>query len=149
MIQRLWRGCLEPYLRKRNQLAAATVGTVGTILWTVIAYDPSATSSFKNDVIFHILAYMSAAKFKASGQAAHMWRTYAPTSEEFDHAIAAVIAMFTDAGGTDRVAKSPAFQARVVEAARSHGASLVPEHEPSSDSSAVPAEGVASEIGTA
>lgn len=97
------------------------------IMTRLIASYASAPSSFKNDVIFHILAYLSAAKFKASLQAAHMWRGYSPSPDEFNHAIGAVIGLFTDAGGTDKVAKSPSFQTRVIEAARAYAASLVAE----------------------
>lgn len=105
----------------------------------LIAFDPAATSSFKNDVIFHILGYLSAAKFKATGHAAHMWRGYSPTPEEFEHAIAAVISLFNDAGGTDKVAKSPAFQTKVIEAARAYATSLVTEA--GSDGSTTPDDG--------
>ncbi len=84
----------------------------------LVAHDPTASASFKNDVIFHILAYLSAAQFKASSQAAHMWKAYMPSSEEFDAAIFAVIELFNEAGGTDKIAKSASFQNTVIETAR-------------------------------
>jgi len=98
------------------------IRTKRAIMTKLIAYDPGSTSSFKNDVVFHVLAYLSAAKFTASPQAAHMWKGYVPTDAEVDAAVAAVIALFTDAGGTDRVAKSPAFQQTVTAAARGSAA---------------------------
>lgn len=88
------------------------------VMARLIAYDPAATSSFKNDVVFHILGYLSASKFTASPQAAHVWRGWTPTSGEYDNAISAVLDLFKDAGGTDKIAKSPAFQTAVIEAAR-------------------------------
>lgn len=91
------------------------------IMARLIAHNPAASSSFKNDVIFHILAYLSAARFKAAQQAAHMWKDYEPTTDDFDHAIEAVTGLFKDAGGTDKVAKSPTFQTIVIEAARKLG----------------------------
>jgi len=88
------------------------------IMSRLIAHDPAATSSFKNDVVFHILAYLSASNFTASPQAAHAWRKWNPTSDDFDNSISAVLGLFKDAGGTDKIAKSPAFQTSVIEAAR-------------------------------
>lgn len=94
------------------------IKTKRDIMTRLIAHDPGATSSFKNDVVFHVLAYLSAAKFVASPQAAHKWKDYKPTDGEFDAAVAAVIKLFNEAGGTDRIAKSPAFQQTVIGAAR-------------------------------
>lgn len=94
------------------------------IMSRLIAHDPTATSSFKNDVVFHILGYLSAKQFKASGQAAHMWRTFTPTSEEYDSAISTVLDLFKEAGGTDKIAKSSAFQMSVIDAARATAESL-------------------------
>lgn len=95
------------------------------IMNRLIAFDPSATSSFKNDVIYHILAYLSATKFKESTQAALLWKGYSPISKELDQAVAAVIDLFNAAGGTDKVAKSPSFQTTVVDSARTRAQSLV------------------------
>ena len=80
---------------------------------------PNEQRTFRNDVVFHVLAYMSAAKFKAPGQAAHGWRTNIVTEAEVDAAITVVAAMFKAAGGTDRVAKNTGFQDLVLLKARS------------------------------
>ena len=94
------------------------IKTKREIMTRLITNDAAATSSFKNDVVFHILAYMSAASFVASSQAAHMWKNHAPLEKDFDGAIGAVTELFNQAGGTDRVAKSPSFQQTVINAAR-------------------------------
>lgn len=108
------------------------IKTKREIMTKLIAHDPGSTSSFKNDVVFHVLAYLSAAKFVASPQAAHLWKDYIPTDGEVDAAVTAVIALFTEAGGTDRVAKSTTFQQTVINAARASA--------PARSASAPPAE---------
>lgn len=95
--------------------------TKRAIMKKLIAHDPATTSSFKNDVVFHVLGYLSARRFMAEKQAAFAWSKLTLTPEELDHAITSVVTMFKASGGTDRIAKSTGFQTMVLTVARADG----------------------------
>jgi hypothetical protein len=79
---------------------------------------PNEGAGFRNNVIFHILGYLSLCRFYKTSHAAAGWATLQLESSEIDKAIDAVVALFTSTGGTDQVAKSPAFQAIISAAAK-------------------------------
>jgi hypothetical protein len=75
---------------------------------------PAKPASFRNDVVFHVLTFISAGKFSNPSHAAAAWKDMSPTAVVVDAAIGKVVPLFEAAGGTDRVAKSPAFQKAVI-----------------------------------
>lgn len=79
---------------------------------------PNEGAGFRNNVIFHILAYVSFSRFHTTSHAATGWTNLQLEISEIDNAIETVVALFNGAGGTDQVAKSPSFQATISEAAK-------------------------------
>ncbi|MER8626003.1 AIPR family protein [Mesorhizobium sp. M1143] len=75
---------------------------------------PDRGSAFRNDVVFHILAYSSARRFHNHVHAA---MTFKGDPENLDDDIVTVVDLFLQEGGTDRVAKSPSFEDQIKEAA--------------------------------
>jgi hypothetical protein len=80
---------------------------------------PNEGAGFRNDVVYHVLAYVSAKQFYNLAHAAWGWRNKTLEPAELTDDVHTVVKMFTDAGGTDRVAKSPAFQETIAAAAAS------------------------------
>lgn len=80
---------------------------------------PTEPATFRNDIVFHVLAYISARQFHSLSHASTGWTTKVLDEGAADAAIAAVVALFKAAGATDRVAKSPEFQKDVLAAAKS------------------------------
>jgi hypothetical protein len=78
---------------------------------------PEKSASFRNDIVFHVLAFISAQQFTGSSHAAAGWRSKTPDCTSIDSAIQIVANLFRNAGETDRVAKSPTFQKAILTAA--------------------------------
>ena len=93
---------------------------------------PGEPATFRNDVVFHVLAYMSARDFHSLSHASQGWRTRPLDISATDEAISKVVAKFKAAGGTDRVAKSPEFQKEILAVAKMEmaGALKDVEHDP-------------------
>lgn len=72
---------------------------------------------FRNNVVFHVLAYISACRFFNSPHAATGWRNLTVSRENVASDVEAVVALFESAGATDQAAKSRAFQDQVLFAA--------------------------------
>jgi len=79
---------------------------------------PEEGVGFKNNVVFHVLAYLSFARFFTTSHAASNWATLQLQPSEIDEAIETVVTLFKQAGGTDQVAKSSSFQATISAAAK-------------------------------
>lgn len=79
---------------------------------------PEDGSGFRNDVVYHVLAYVSAMEFHNLKHAATGWKSKTFSQQELEGAVQAVVTLFRAAGATDRVAKSPAFQETVLNAAK-------------------------------
>ncbi|GLI93713.1 AIPR family protein [Methylocystis echinoides] len=80
---------------------------------------PEGGAGFRNDVVYHVLAYVSAVDFHNLKHAAQGWKDKTCSKTELEAAVTAVVALFREGGATDRVAKSPAFQGTVINAAKS------------------------------
>jgi hypothetical protein len=78
---------------------------------------PEKSASFRNDIVFHVLAFISAQQFTGPSHAAAGWRSKTPDCTSIDSAIQIVAKLFQNAGETDRVAKSPTFQKAILTAA--------------------------------
>jgi hypothetical protein len=78
---------------------------------------PEKSASFRNDIVFHVLAFISAQQFTGPSHAAAGWRSNTPDCTSIDSAIQIVASLFQNAGETDRVAKSPTFQKAILSAA--------------------------------
>ena len=79
---------------------------------------PNESAGFRNNVIFHILAYLSLSQFHTTSHAAGGWANVQLKTSMIDDALDIVVAMFARAGGTDQVAKSSSFQAEISAAAK-------------------------------
>ncbi|MBR0695117.1 AIPR family protein [Bradyrhizobium lablabi] len=79
---------------------------------------PDEGAGFRNNVIFHILTYLSLSRFHTTPHAAAGWANPQLDTSEIGKAIESVVALFKTAGGTDQVAKSLAFQATTSAAAK-------------------------------
>lgn len=95
------------------------------IINRLTALYPGKSASFRNDVVFHVLAFMSAKEFTSPAHAAAGWRSKTPDQAAVDEAIETVMKLFEEAGGTDRVAKSPSFQKTVLAASSKASAGKV------------------------
>jgi hypothetical protein len=78
---------------------------------------PEEGSGFRNDVIYHALAYVSAKRFYNLKHAVTGWKTTTLDAVELEQDVREVVKMFKNAGGTDRVAKSRAFAEIIARAA--------------------------------
>jgi hypothetical protein len=90
-----------------------------SVVERIVEIFPEATSSFRNDIVFHILAFLSASNFYSSNHARSAWKGKIFSQTEIDDAVRTVAKLFESKGATDRVAKSPEFQSLVLEEARS------------------------------
>jgi hypothetical protein len=87
------------------------------IMLTLTELYPDRGASFRNDVIYHILAYVSAKQFHSPSHAASGWSSKPVDGTSLKVDVNTVVQMFDVAGGTDRIAKSPMFQEMVSKAA--------------------------------
>jgi hypothetical protein len=78
---------------------------------------PDRGSSFRNDVVYHVLSYTSRKVFYTVNHASSGWKSKTVVADDLKADVEAVVQMFDHAGGTDRVAKSSEFQKKVVAAA--------------------------------
>ena len=78
---------------------------------------PTDGARFRNDIVYHVLAFVSAKEFYDLSHAAAGWKNKIIDPGELTQDIEMVVKMFKDEGGTDRVAKSPAFQSQIAAAA--------------------------------
>jgi len=67
-------------------------------------------AAFRNDVIYHILAFLGESSFFTQEHAAKGWQNLTFRESELKRNIELVVKMFDDAGGTDRIAKSGSFR---------------------------------------
>jgi hypothetical protein len=79
---------------------------------------PEESSNFRNNIVFHVLSFVSARAFKESGHAAAGWADKVLEDQEIDLAIRVVVNAFNTRGGTDQVAKNRAFGDHVNSIAR-------------------------------
>ena len=95
-----------------------TAAVLKSELSALAALYPAEPATFRNDIVFHVLAYISARQFHSLSHASTGWAYKVLDEGEADAAIAAVVALFKAAGATDRVAKSPEFQKDILAAAK-------------------------------
>lgn len=88
-----------------------------SIMSALISKYPNKTSAYRNDIIFHIIAFISERKFFTLSHASQGWKNNFLDEAQLDEAIATVVDLFEKNGGTDRVAKSTSFKTAVSEAA--------------------------------
>lgn len=79
---------------------------------------PQESAGFRNNVIFHILAFLSSVRFHTTSHAAASWAPLQLQPSEIDEAIETVVVLFKKIGGTDQIAKSPSFQATILAEAK-------------------------------
>jgi hypothetical protein len=77
-------------------------------------------SRFRNDIVYHVLCYISAKEFYNLTHAVSGWKSKVLAPVELNEDVASVVTMFRTAGGTDRVAKSPGFQKQIIKAAEAN-----------------------------
>ncbi len=77
---------------------------------TLISEHSNLGSASRNDVIWHILAYLSASKFYSPSQAVKEWHKISLSDQDILNAASTVISIFDVNDGDDKVAKSSAFQ---------------------------------------
>jgi len=78
---------------------------------------PADGSQFRNDVVYHVLAYTSAKHFYNLEHAVAGWKSKTSDQGELEEDVRTVVNMFKVAGGSDRVAKSTTFQESITKAA--------------------------------
>jgi AIPR protein len=88
-----------------------------TVSNELISMAPGEGSGFRNNVVFHVLAYISARRFHNSQHAAAGWASLQLDQATITEAIVDVVALFKGAGGTDQEAKSPGFQKLIADEA--------------------------------
>lgn len=88
-----------------------------SIMSALIAKYHNKTSAYRNDIVFHILAFISERKFFNLSHASQGWKNNFLDDVQLDEAIVTVVDLFEKAGGTDRVAKSTSFKTTVSKAA--------------------------------
>jgi hypothetical protein len=79
----------------------------------MLAY-PDRSSAFRNDVLYHVITYISASQFRGLEHAAAGWREFVPTDDSVALAVEVVVNLFIEKGANDRLAKSPEFQRAVI-----------------------------------
>jgi hypothetical protein len=94
------------------------ISTKRTIVKLLISMYPTEGAGFRNNVVYHVLAYISFKRFHTSAHAAAGWASLNLSTTELEEDIGAVVDLFKAAGGTDQVAKSSAFQASIADAAK-------------------------------
>lgn len=93
------------------------IGAKKTITNLLVELHPQEGAGFRNDVVFHVLSYISAKTFHSASHAASRWKDVTLDPIELASDIRTVVKMFRDEGGTDQVAKSPSFQNTIKNAA--------------------------------
>ena len=73
--------------------------------------------AFRNDIIYHVLSYVSQKRFHSLTHAVNGWRHLTIEIPELRNDIQTICDLFTAEGGTDKIAKSPGFNQRVANAA--------------------------------
>lgn len=80
------------------------------IIKELLLQQPARGSAFRNNVVWHILAYISASRFHTTKHAGEQWANLKLTADDIGAAVSDVVKWFDETGGDDKVAKSPAFQ---------------------------------------
>jgi ribosomal protein L21 len=83
------------------------------IMTELIKLHPARGSAFRNNIVWHVLAYISGCRFHSTKHAAEHWAKLTLSATDISDAATLIIKLFDDKGGTDKVAKSPAFQLEV------------------------------------
>jgi hypothetical protein len=83
------------------------------IMAELIKLQPARGSAFRNNIVWHVLAYISGSRFHSTKHAAEQWANLNLSEVDISAAAATIIAIYDGKGGDDKVAKSPAFQAEV------------------------------------
>ena len=81
---------------------------------------PDKNSNYRNNVVYHILSYLSASMYINSQSAAAGWAKQDLSMQDVDKAVSTVSVMFQNKGQTDQIAKSPSFGELVNNAARKY-----------------------------
>ena len=97
------------------------------IMNILASIDPPRGAGFRNNVVWHALAFVSGVYFHSTNHAASGWATLQIDAEWLPRAVAYVVARFDEEGGTDGVAKSPGFQETIAAAAASLRSAPIPE----------------------
>ncbi len=74
------------------------------------AIEPARGAGFRNNVVWHVLAFVSGVYFHNTKHAASGWATLKIDETWLPKAVAYVVERFDNEGGTDGIAKSPGFQ---------------------------------------
>lgn len=90
------------------------------IMSILAAIEPSRGAGFRNNVVWHALAYVSRIHFHNTKHASSGWAELNPDEKWLSKAVADVVQLFDGAGGTDGVAKSPEFQEKIEKAAAAY-----------------------------
>jgi hypothetical protein len=105
----------------------AVIRTKRDIMKILTAIEPTRGAGFRNNVVWHALAFVSGVYFHNTKHAASGWATVAIDAEWLRNAVSYVVEQFDLEGGTDGVAKSPGFQAIMANAAASLRTPAIPE----------------------
>ena len=89
------------------------INTKRRIMAELIKQQPTRGSAFRNNVIWHILAYISASRFHTSKHAADQWANTVISDADLAAEVSKVVELFLSEGGDDKVAKSPGFQNQI------------------------------------
>ncbi|MFN7009712.1 MAG: AIPR family protein [Allorhizobium sp.] len=89
------------------------------IMNILTSIEPPRGAGFRNNVVWHALAFVSGVYFHNTKHAASGWATLEIDAKWLPTAVAYVVEQFDKEGGTDGVAKSPGFQEAIAAAAAS------------------------------
>lgn len=80
------------------------------IMNVLVAIEPQRGAGFRNNVVWHALAFVSGVYFHNTQHAASGWGSLKINTEWLPIAVRYVVDLLDNEGGTDGVAKSPGFQ---------------------------------------
>lgn len=84
-----------------------------SIMAELVKREPSRGSAFRNNIVWHVLAYISGSRFHSTKHAADQWEKLNLSEAEISDDTGAIISLYDGKSGDDKLAKSPAFQAEV------------------------------------
>jgi hypothetical protein len=103
------------------------IRTKREIMNILTSIEPPRGAGFRNNVVWHALAFVSGVYFHNTKHAASGWATVKIDAEWLPKAVAYVVGQFDTEGGTDGVAKSPGFQEIIAAAAAGLRTPPIPE----------------------
>lgn len=96
-------------------------------IMSILTYiEPSRGAGFRNNVVWHALAFVSGVYFHNTKHAASGWAALKIDAQWLQKAVEYVVKRFDEEGGSDGVAKSPGFQESIARAAASVRTSPAP-----------------------